>query len=167
MRRMFSTRHRGVLVALLTPGVALLLAGCGSDRTDRAAQDQPSAPRTSATAAERSPDSDARPDETPSASPRPSGNGLPADPPADASARVEEAFRAAGVVALQGNLRYIDPALGTPEDIDKADAQCADLQRNIADPDRAAARRFSTGNHKVSTADGKRINTLLRNTYCG
>ncbi|MCZ4507761.1 hypothetical protein O3Q52_05965 [Streptomyces sp. ActVer] len=80
---------------------------------------------------------------------------------------MDEAFRAAGVVALQGNLRYIDPALGAPGDIAKADAQCADLQRNVANPDQVAARRFSTGNHKVTTADGKRINTLLCNTYCG
>jgi hypothetical protein len=49
----------------------------------------------------------------------------------------------------------------------KAEAQCADLQRNVANPDQVAARRFSTANHKVTEADGKRINILLRNTYCG
>lgn len=49
----------------------------------------------------------------------------------------------------------------------KADAQCADLRRDVADPDQLAARRFSVGNHKATEADGKRINTLLRNTYCG
>ncbi|MDQ0955316.1 hypothetical protein QFZ24_009239 [Streptomyces phaeochromogenes] len=167
MRQKLSTRRPGVLVALLTPGVALLLAGCGSDGTDKTAKDRPSAPRTSASAAVQSPSPDATPDESPSTSPTPTDDSLPADPGTDASSRVDEAFREARVVALQGNLRYIDPALGAPEDIAKADAQCADLQRNVADPDQVAARRFSTGNHKVTAADGKRINTLLRNTYCG
>ncbi|MFC8662372.1 hypothetical protein [Streptomyces sp. NPDC057199] len=167
MRQKLSTRRPGVLVALLTPGVALLLAGCGSDGTDKTAQDRSTAPRTSATATAQSPDPDATPDESPSASPRPTDDILPADPAPDASDQVDEAFRAARAVALQGNLHYIDPALGAPEDIDKADAQCADLQRNVANPDQLAARRFSTGNHKVTTADGKRINTLLSNTYCG
>ncbi|MEU9895320.1 hypothetical protein ACIBCS_04075 [Streptomyces phaeochromogenes] len=167
MRQMLSTRLPGVLVALLTPGVALLLAGCGSDGADKTGQDGSSAPRTSATAGTQSPEPDVTPDESPSASPRPTGDTLPADPATDASAQVDEAFRAAGVVALQGNLRYIDGALGAPKDIDKADAQCADLQRNVANPDQVAARRFSTGNHKVTTADGKRINTLLSDTYCG
>jgi len=100
-------------------------------------------------------------------SPRPADDSLQVPPTSDASAQVDEAFRAARTVALQSNLRYIDPALGAPEDIGKADAQCADLQRNVADPDQVAALRFSTGDHKVTEADGKRINTLLRNTYCG
>lgn len=166
MRQMFSTRRPHVLAALVAPGVALLLAGCGSEGTDKTAPDQPSAARTSASAAQ-SPGPDATPDKSASASPRPTDDSLPTGPATDASSQVDEAFRAARTVALQSNLRYIDPALGAPEDIGKADAQCADLQRNVDNPDQVAARRFSTGDHKVTEADGKRINTLLRNTYCG
>ncbi|MGW0559642.1 hypothetical protein ACWDZ4_03155 [Streptomyces sp. NPDC003016] len=166
MRRKPTTRRPAFLVVLLTP-VALLLAACGSDGTDKTAPDPGSTPRTSTSAAARSQGPDATPDESPSASPRPTDDGLPADPTVDASSRVDEAFGVARTVALQSNLRSVDPALGGPGDIGKADAQCADLQRNVADPDQAAARRFSSGNHKVTEADGKRINTLLRNTYCG
>ncbi|GCB45416.1 hypothetical protein [Streptomyces sp. NL15-2K] len=79
---------------------------------------------------------------------------------------VDEAFDAARIAALQSALRYVDPALGAPEDIAKADAQCVDLRRNVADPDQVAAQRFSTANHRVTKADGKRINTILSNTYC-
>lgn len=79
---------------------------------------------------------------------------------------VDEAFEAARIAALQSALRYVDPALGAPEDIAKADAQCVDIQRNVANPDQVAARRFSTANHRVTEADGKRINTILSNTYC-
>ncbi|MCT7353973.1 hypothetical protein N4P33_17675 [Streptomyces sp. 15-116A] len=101
------------------------------------------------------------------ASPSDSGNGLPTGPAPGASSAVEEAFRAARVVALQSNLAHIDPALGTPDDITKADAQCADLARNVSAPDRVAAKRFSTDKNRVTETDGKRINTLLRNTCCG
>ncbi|MCD7441120.1 hypothetical protein K4B79_23195 [Streptomyces lincolnensis] len=150
MRQKLSVRRPGVLVAPFVTCLALLLAGCGSDGTDdKSASGRPSEARTSASTAALSPG----PDTTP-----------------DANDEVDEAFRAARSVALQSNLRYIDPALGTPEGLAtadaKADAQCADLRRNIADPDRVAARRFSTGTHEVTVADGKRINTLLRNTYC-
>lgn len=167
MHKKLSTRRPGPLVVLFASAVALLLAGCGSDSTDKSAPDRPSAARTSASAAAQSPGPDATPDETPSASPPATDDGLPEDPATDASSQVDEAFRAAGAVALQSNLRYVDPELGAPEDIGKADAQCADLKQKVADPDQVAAKRFSTGKHKVTEADGKRINTLLLNTYCG
>lgn len=173
MRQKLSARRPGVLVASFVTCVALLLAGCGSDgRDDKSTSDRPSEARTSESAAARSPGPDTTPDASPADSPPRSTDGvLPTDPATDANDEVDEAFRAARSVALQSGLRHIDPALGTPESLAtadaKADAQCADLQRNIADPDRIAARRFSTGTHKVTEADGKRINTLLRNTYCG
>ncbi|MGW0363702.1 hypothetical protein [Streptomyces sp. NPDC002990] len=167
MPRMFSTRRPNVLLVRGAPGVALLLAGCGSEGTDKAAPVRPSAAPTSASTAAQSPGPSATPAEPSTATPVPTDDGLPAGPAPDASSPVEEAFRAARVVALQSNLRYIDPALGTPQDTGKADAQCADLQRNVANPDQVAARRFSTDQHNVTEADGKRINTLLRNTYCG
>lgn len=162
MRQKLSMRGPGIVVALLAPGVALLLAGCGGGDGDEAAPDRPSAARTSASADAPSPDPQPT---TPSESPGTSSD--PAGPAPDASDLVDEAFGAARVAALQSGLRYIDPALGAPEDVAKADAQCADLQRNVAEPDQVAAQRFSTGDHKVTKADGKRINTLLRNTYCG
>ncbi|WP_159329254.1 hypothetical protein [Streptomyces tendae] len=162
MRQQLSMRSPGIVVALLAPGVALLLAGCGSGGDDEAAPERPSASRTSASADAPSPDPDTTPP-TESAD----TSSAPADPAPDTSDLVDEAFGAARVAALQSGLRYIDPALGAPEDVAKADAQCADLQRNVAEPDQVAAQRFSTGDHTVTKADGKRINTLLRNTYCG
>ncbi|QKW53658.1 hypothetical protein [Streptomyces buecherae] len=168
MRRKLFTGRSGILGVLLAPGVALLLTGCGSDGTDKSAPQQPSVARTSASTAARSPGPSATPTRGPTSSPpsRPTGESLPPEPATSASDFVDEAFDAARVGALQSGLRYIDPALGAPEDLAKADAQCADLQRNVDKPDEVAARRFSTGSHKVSEANGKRINTLLRNTYC-
>ncbi|MFH8447276.1 hypothetical protein ACH4D3_39555 [Streptomyces sp. NPDC018026] len=169
MRQKLAMRHPGIVVALLAPGVALLLAGCGNDGSDESDADRPSATRTSASAASTpAPDPDTTPP-TGSSGPSapPTGEDPPADPAPDGSDLVDDAFDAARVAALQSGLRYIDPALGTPEDLAKADAQCADLQRNVAEPDRVAAQRFSTGDHKVTEANGKRINTLLSNTYCG
>ncbi|MCT2588868.1 hypothetical protein LHJ74_02780 [Streptomyces sp. N2-109] len=167
MRQMLSTRRQGVALVLLAPGMALLLAGCGSEGADKAGPDQPSTGGTSESQATRSPGPEATPDKSPSASPRPTDDKLPAEPTAESSSQVDEAFGAARAAALQSGLRYIDAALGTAKDISKADAQCADLQRTAATPDQLAAERFSTGNHTVTEADGKRINTLLRNTYCG
>ncbi len=177
MRRRLFTPRPGVLALLLAPGAAVLLAGCGSGGTDEAGAGRPSAVRTSASASAsatgQSPESDATPGGGPSASSPAADDGLPVEPgpgtgPSDA---VDEAFRAARSVALQSGLRYIDPALGTPESLAaadaNADAQCTDLQRGVANPDRLAAQRFSVGNHKVTEADGKRINVLLRNSYCG
>ena len=163
MRRMLVSRRPGILLVLTAPGLALLLAGCGSDSADKGASDRPVTATTSASATVSPSAPQATPDEVSS----PPGDGLPTGPAPDASSQVDEAFRAARIVALQSNLAHIDPELGTPEDIEKADAQCADLKRNVSDPDQVAARRFSTDNHKVTEADGKRINTLLRNTYCG
>ncbi|MBF8173013.1 hypothetical protein IW294_19905 [Streptomyces olivaceus] len=173
MRQRLFTPRPGVLALLLAPGAALLLAGCGSGGTDEAGAGRPSAVRTSASASAtgQSPESNATPGGGPSASSPAADDGLPVEPgpgtgPSDA---VDEAFRAARSVALQSGLRYIDPALGTPESLAAADAnaQCTDLQRDVANPDRLAAQRFSVGNHKVTEADGKRINVLLRNSYCG
>ncbi|MCG0284965.1 hypothetical protein [Streptomyces sp. PSAA01] len=67
---------------------------------------------------------------------------------------------------LQSALRDIDPALGAAEDIRKAGDQCYDLRRKVANPDETAACRFSTAQHKVAVANGKRINSLLRDGYC-
>ncbi|QIP71155.1 hypothetical protein [Streptomyces sp. VN1] len=172
MRRKPCTRP-GAVALLLAPGAALLLAGCGSGGTGEAAADRPTASPTSGspTAQAQAPAPDATRAGGPSASSPSADADLPVDPGPDpgrgAGSAVDEAFGA----ALQSGLRYVDPALGTPEGLAgvdaKADAQCADLRRNVADPDRLAAQRFSVGNHKVTEADGKRINTLLRNTYCG
>ncbi|MFI2027662.1 hypothetical protein [Streptomyces buecherae] len=171
MRRKLFTGRSGIFGVLLAPGVALLLTGCGSDGTDKSAPEQPSAARTSASTAARSPGPSTTPTQSPTSSPpsRPASESLPpeSEPATSASDFVDEAFGAARVGTLQSGLRYIDPALGAPEDLAKADAQCADLQRNVDKPDEVAARRFSTGSHKVTEANGKRINTLLRNTYCG
>ncbi|MBC3984903.1 hypothetical protein H8N01_20600 [Streptomyces sp. AC536] len=169
MRQKLFTGRPGIFGVLLAPGVALLLTGCGSDGTDKSAPEQPSAARTSASTAARSPGPSTTPTQSPTSSPppRPTGESLPSEPATSASDFVEEAFGAARVGALQSGLRFIDPALGAPEDLAKADAQCVDLQRNVDKPDEVAARRFSTGNHKVTEADGKRINTLLRHIYCG
>ncbi|CAL9504132.1 hypothetical protein [Streptomyces sp. enrichment culture] len=175
MRQRLFTGCPGVLPLLFAPGAVLLLAGCGSGETDEAVADRPSAARTSAGATAQSPGPDAVPGGSPSASSPDAGADLPVDPGLDPGTGggdvVDEAFRAARSVALQSGLRYIDPALGEPESLAaadaKADAQCADLERNVANPDRLAAQRFSVGNHKVTEADGKRINTLLRNSYCG
>ncbi|MFD4996884.1 hypothetical protein [Streptomyces buecherae] len=169
MRQKHFTGRPGIFGVLLAPGVALLLTGCGSDGTDKSAPEQPSAARTSASTAARSPGPSTTPTQSPTSSPpsRPTDEPLPSEPATSASDFVEEAFGAARVGALQSGLRFIDPALGAAEDLAKADAQCADLQRNVDKPDEVAARRFSTGSHKVTEADGKRINTLLRHTYCG
>ncbi|MQY12462.1 hypothetical protein SRB5_25960 [Streptomyces sp. RB5] len=151
MRLTSATSRPAALVAL---AAALLLTGCGSDGTDGSDPGRPDTARSTAA----STSAPSRPDDE-------------SNPAPDRNDEVDEAFDAARSVALQSGLRYIDPALGTPENMAeadaKADAQCADLQRNVARPDQVAARRFSTGNHQVTEADGKRINTLLRNTYCG
>lgn len=159
MRRKPSTRRSGLPV-MAAPIVALLLAGCGNDGPDKTAADGPSGGGTSASVAAETPAT------TDAASPQPPADSLPADPAPDTGSMVDEAFEAARIAALQSALRYVDPVLGAPEDIAKADAQCADLRRNVADPDQVAARRFSTVNHRVTEADGKRINTILSNTYC-
>ncbi|MER7231800.1 hypothetical protein ABT348_12735 [Streptomyces olivaceus] len=174
MRRKPCTRP-GAVALLLAPGAALLLAGCGSGGTGEAAADRPTASPTSGSPTAQAPAPDATRAGGPSASSPSADADLPVDPGPDpgrgAGGAVDEAFGAARSAALQSGLRYIGPALGTPEGLAgvdaKADAQCADLRRNVADPDRLAAQRFSVGNHKVTEADGKRINTLLRNTYCG
>ncbi len=158
MRRTPFTRRSGLPV-VAAPIVALLLAGCGNDGPGKVAPDEPSGGGTSASVAETS----AAPD---TASPQPPADSLPADPAPDTGSMVDEAFEAARIAALQSALRYVDPALGAPEDIAKADAQCVDLRRNVPHADQVAARRFSTANHRVTEADGKRINTILSNTYC-
>lgn len=158
MRRKPSIRRSGPLVVAATI-VALLLSGCGNDGPDKEAPDEPSAGGTSASATE----TPVAPD---TASPQSPADSLPADPAPDTGSMVDEAFEAARIAALQSALRYVDPALGAPEDIAKADAQCADLQRNVANPDQVAARRFSTASHRVTETDGERINTILSNTYC-
>lgn len=158
MRRKPSRRRSG-LPLLAAPIVALLLSACGNDGPDKDALDEPSTGGTSARVTE----TPAAPD---TASPQSPVSNLPADPAPDTGSMVDEAFEAARIAALQSALRYVDPALGAPEDIAKADAQCVDIQRNVANPDQVAARRFSTANHRVTEADGKRINTILSNTYC-
>lgn len=158
MRRKPSLRRSGIPL-VTAPIVALVLAGCGNDGPGKVAPDEPSEGGTSASVAE----TPAAPDTAVS---QPPSDSLPADPAPDTGSMVDEAFEAARIAALQSALRYVDPALGAPEDIAKADAQCVDLRRNIAHPDEVAARRFSTANHRVTEADGKRINTILSNTYC-
>lgn len=158
MCRKPSTQRAGLGV-VAAPIVALLLAGCGNDGPGKAAPDEPSGGKTSASTA----GTRAAP---PTASPQPPADSLPEEPAPDTGSAVDEAFEAARIAALQSALRYVDPALGAPEDIDKADAQCVDLRRNVDNLDQVAARRFSTAHHRVTEADGKRINTILSNTYC-
>jgi hypothetical protein len=150
-----TVRRIGVLVWVVAPGVALLLVGCGGGDT---AETPPKA------AARPSPGTPAPGTPSPSAT-RPTSDWHtfdPGPPPAHTPPpQVEDALRAMRSLQLQAALREINSRLGAPEDVDRAGAQCADLRRDVPDPDRVAAQRF-----KVSEADGKRINALLRNRFC-
>ncbi|MBO3676688.1 hypothetical protein [Streptomyces sp. NEAU-YJ-81] len=166
-----STRRRGALAASAAFGAAavLLLAGCGTDDTRHtASSDKPSTARTSATpSAETHPTPSAESHPSPGTpSTPPTDHRLPAQVPSDAGDQAKEDFLAFKSLELQSALRNIDPALGAAEDVDKAGEQCYDLRRNAANPDEKAARRFSTAQHKVTVANGKRINALLRQDYC-
>ncbi|MBL1101417.1 hypothetical protein [Streptomyces coffeae] len=153
------TRRRGA-IAVVTLATALSLAGCGSDDADGGAHGG----TDNAAPGKTAPDN-ATPGK-PSASAPSTDTPPPAHRPTDTSDRVEEDLLTLRTVQLQSALRSIHPALGSPEDIEKAGEQCADLRRNATHPDQRAARRFSSGKHTVTEADGRRINAMLLKDYC-
>ncbi|MGP3946035.1 MULTISPECIES: hypothetical protein [Streptomyces] len=166
MRGKPSTRRRDTLAASAALGAAtvLLLTGCGTDgERPEASSDKPSPAMTSATPSPPTPKASTSP-ATPSAPP--TDHRLPVEVPSDAGDQAKEDMLGLRALELQSALRDIDPALGAASDIKKAGEQCFDLRRKAANPDETAARRFSTAQHKVTVANGKRINALLREGYC-
>jgi hypothetical protein len=142
-------------------GLLLLssLTACGGGSDDSG--DEPNA-APSATLEPRPEPDDERTDNPPDVPSDPYDTGLP-----DTGEEiVEEHQQALMALALQSGLRDIDPALGSAEDVDKAGEQCLALASGVANPDQAAAERFSTRGHEVTVADGRRINALLREQFC-
>ncbi|MER8154506.1 hypothetical protein [Streptomyces sp. NPDC094472] len=163
------TRRRGTLAASAAcasfgAAAVLLLTGCGTDDAPtKAASHKPPTAITSATPSPKTPKASTSP-ATPSAPP--TDHRLPVQVPSDASDQAKEDLMGLRALELQSALRDIDPALGAAADVSKAGEQCFDLRRKAANPDETAARRFSTAQHKVTVANGKRINALLRQDYC-
>ncbi|AXK33447.1 hypothetical protein DVA86_13090 [Streptomyces armeniacus] len=160
-------------VAGVAAAVVLTLAGCGGNGGDDSAESPPSktpSPRTETPRTE-TPRTETPGTETPSTRPPrtetpPADDRMPAtDLPPDMSDRTQQDMLALKTLELQVALREIDSSLGSAEDVDKAGKQCAELSRGSSDAG-AAARRFSTPGHRLTEADGKRINTMLSERFC-
>jgi hypothetical protein len=143
-----------------TAALFLALAACsGSSTGDDKADPEPRTSQISTSDA-------AAPSQDPVASPGPTDDDLSdTDLPAGMSDQTRRDSLALMTLELQVALREIDPKLGAPEDVDKAGKQCADLSRGVDDP-QETAQRFSSGGHRVTKADGKRINAMLSKRFC-
>lgn len=161
------------LGTLVLSAVVALTAACGgsapddgAEATDRRSDGAAAADASPAPPATPTPTPTPTPsptEATPTPTPEPDASEAPPPPPTDVGepGQFEQDAMAFAGLELMSALHEIDPALGEPEDVDRAVQQCDTLAAGTGDPDGAAAELFGT-----SRENARRINDYLRESFC-
>ncbi|MGW7268565.1 hypothetical protein [Streptomyces sp. NPDC054842] len=145
--------HFRTTMAAATAVLAVFLVGCSSGDDGGDAKSEPSRPATTASSAPGTPEAEGSGDATPGDAKKKTG--VPAEPDAATRAQLIRALSA------------INPALVADEDKAVANArnQCSTLDGG-SDAETAAKTRFSTGDHKVTHVEARKINVAVSTVLC-